>query len=277
MSEVDALVRVASMSLNSDIDVLRAIDAAAEAAGLAHEVLLMIELGDLREGIWEEPEYVAIAKEVEGRLGSLRLAGVGTNLGCYGSILPTVEKMDGLIAAAERIESAIGRRLDMISGGGSTSLPLVIRGEMPERVNHLRIGEAIVVCKDNEDLYGVKINGTHRDALTLKAEVIEARVKPSHPIGEISHDAFRCKPAYIDRGERARALLAVGKVDYAYPDQIAPRMPGAEILGASSDHTILDIENADPGIRAGDVLTFDLCYAAVVFLSSSQGVAKRYV
>jgi predicted amino acid racemase len=276
ISEAGHLVRAADMSLNSDMAVLRAIDAAAAAAGVIHEVILMIELGDLREGIWEASEYIATAVEIENDLKNLRLAGAGTNLGCYGSIEPTTQKMEELVAAAERIESAIGRKLDIISGGGSTSLPLVLRGEMPGRVNHLRIGEAIVICKDNEDLYDMKIEGTHRDALILKAEVIEARVKPSHPIGEIGYDAFRGKPVYVDRGDRRRALLGVGKVDYGSPDYIVPRTPGVEILGASSDHTILDVQDAGPGISVGDALTFDAFYAAVAFLSTSPGVAKRY-
>ncbi|MDR1043394.1 MAG: alanine racemase [Clostridiales Family XIII bacterium] len=277
ISEADALVRAADMSLNSDRDVLRAINAAAKNAGVIHDVILMIELGDLREGVWEEAEYIAIATEVENELKNLRLAGTGTNLGCYGSISPTTEKMNELIAATERIESAIGRSLDVISGGGSTSLPLVINGGMPERVNHLRVGESIIICKDNEDLYDIKIEGTHRDALTLKAEVLESRVKPSHPIGEIAYDAFRNKPTYEDRGDRRRALLGVGKVDYGYLDQISPRTERAELLGASSDHTILDIEDSPQGIRAGDILTFDACYAAVAFLSSSPSVSKVYI
>jgi predicted amino acid racemase len=277
VSEADALVRAADMSLNSDIDVLRAINAAAGAAGVTHDVILMIELGDLREGIWEASEYTAVADEVENGLDNLRLAGTGTNLGCYGSISPTVGKMKELIAATERIESVIGRSLDIISGGGSTSLPLVMKGEMPKRVNHLRVGESIVVCKDNEDLYDLKLDDTHRDALVLKAEVLEARVKPSHPIGEIAYDAFRNKPTYVDRGDRRRALLGVGKVDYGYLDQLSPRAAHAELLGASSDHTILDIEDSDPGIRAGDILTFDTCYAAVAFLASSPSVRKSYI
>jgi predicted amino acid racemase len=277
ISEAAALVRAADMSLNSDIEVLRAIDEAAAAAGVVHGVILMIELGDLREGILEEREYVAAAVEVETKLKHLRLTGTGTNLGCYGSIIPTTEKMEELIAATEKIESAIGRKLDIISGGASTSLPLLVRGEMPARVNHLRIGEAIIINKDNEDLYGTRIDGTHRDVLTMKAEVIEARVKPSYPIGEIMYDAFRSKRTYVDRGDRRRALLGVGKVDYGYLDQIEPRMPGAELLGASSDHTILDVEDMDPCVRTGDVLTFDTYYAAAAFLSSSQSVTRSYL
>jgi predicted amino acid racemase len=276
ISEVDALVHTAEMSLNSDIEVLRHLDEAAGRAGVIHEVILMIELGDLREGIWEEAEYTAIAAEVESDLKNLHLAGTGTNLGCYGSIDPNTEKMEELIAATERIEAVIGRRLDIISGGATTSLPVVIGGKMPERINHLRIGEGIIANKDNEDLFGVKIEGMHRDALTLKVEVIEARVKPSHPIGDITFDAFRNKPTYVDRGDRRRALLGIGKIDYGYLDQIIPRTEGSELLGASSDHTILDIEDADPNIQVGDILTFDICYVAIAFLSSSPSVGKEY-
>jgi predicted amino acid racemase len=277
ISETDRLVRTAGMSLQSDIDVLRATDAAARAAGVVHEVILMIELGDLREGIWEESEYTAVAVEVETKLKNLKLAGTGTNLGCYGSINPTTEKMQELIAATEKIETAIGRRLDIVSGGGTTSLPLVFGGGMPGRINHLRVGEGIIINKDLEDLYGYRWEGTHRDVLTLKAEVIEARVKPTHPIGEIAFDAFRNKPTYEDRGDRRRALLGVGKVDYGYLDQIEPRAEGAVVLGASSDHTILDIEDADPNIRAGDIITIDTTYAAVAYLASSPSVGKRYI
>jgi predicted amino acid racemase len=277
ISEVNALVRVADMSLNSDIHILRALNAAAKEAGVTHEVILMLELGDLREGVWDETEYIAIALEIERELTNLRLVGTGTNLGCYGSIVPTREKMEELITATEKIESAIGRKLDIISGGGSTSLPLVVRGDMPKRINHLRIGESIIINKDNEDIHGITIKGMSRDAVVLKAEVIETRVKPSHPIGEIAYDAFRNKPTYADRGNRNRALLAVGKLDYGYLDQIVPRAKGTELLGASSDHTILDIEDATKNLKVGDILTFDTLYAAVAFLASSPSVRKTYV
>jgi predicted amino acid racemase len=277
ISEADRLVRACDMSLQSDIGALRAADEAASRAGVIHEVVLMVELGDLREGIWDAGELADVAAEVEGDLTHLRLAGTGTNLGCYGSIVPTAEKMEELVAATERVEAAIGRRLDLVSGGGTTSLPLVSSGGMPGRVNHLRVGEGIIVNKDMEDLYGYRQEGMHRDVLTLRAEVIEARVKPSHPIGEIAYDAFRNRPVYEDRGDRRRALLGLGKVDYGYPDQLFPRRKGVEILGASSDHTILDVEEADPPVETGDVLEFDVAYGAAALLAGARGVAVIYV
>ena len=262
MSEISDLVRVCDCSLNSEIAVIREINREAKIQTKFHRVILMIELGDLREGIFDPKEYVAAAKEID-QMTNVYLMGVGTNLGCYGSIDPTREKLAELVTAAERIEEAIDRKLELISGGGTTSLPRIYDGDMPERINHLRIGEGILNNRDLPELYNYRIEGMFDDIFTLKAEVIEARVKPSHPIGEIAFDAFRNKPTYVDRGNRKRVLLGMGKVDYAYPDQLIPRDSGVEILGASSDHTILDVEDAERKFKVGDLVSFDMCYAAV--------------
>ena len=114
----------------------------------------------------------------------------------------------------------------------------------------------------------------HRDVFTLRAEVIECRDKPSHPIGELGVDAFGKTRTYEDRGIRRRALLAVGRVDYGDPADIIPRMKGVEVLGASSDHTIVDVEDVKDQIKVGDVLEFDVSYGSLVYLSSSAGVRK---
>jgi predicted amino acid racemase len=236
----------------------------------------MIELGDLREGFWGDSEVAKAALGVEKELHHLHLLGVGTNLGCYGAIEPTRDKLDELVAKAELVEDAIGRRLEVISGGGSTSLPRILDGDLPARINHLRIGEAILL-NDLGELYGYEIPGTHRDVFTLWAEIIEVAVKPSHPIGEIAYDAYRSKPVYADRGDRRRALLAVGKADYAYPDQLIPREEGVTVLGASSDHTILDIEDAAADYKAGDILAFDFYYGALALAMSARDITRKYI
>ena len=276
LSEVPDLVKYVDSSLNSDIDVIRKIDEEAGKTGKKHDVILMIELGDLREGVYEEAEYIAIACETEA-MENVELKGVGTNLGCYGSIDPTSEKLEELVSAAEKIEEAIGRKLDIISGGGTTSFPRVVDGDMPKRINHLRIGEGIFNNRDLNELYGYEFKGSWNDVFTLKAEVIEVRVKPSHPIGNIAFDAFRNKPTYVDRGDRKRVLLALGKVDYAYLDQIIPRDNGVEVLGASSDHTILDVEDAEREYKAGDIVEFDLNYASVALITGFAGIDKVIV
>ncbi|MDR2089550.1 MAG: alanine/ornithine racemase family PLP-dependent enzyme, partial [Clostridiales Family XIII bacterium] len=272
LCEAEDTVRLAEISLNSEPDVLRALDAAAAKQGKRHKVVLMADLGDLREGFWDRRELLEAALLVERELSHLYLAGVGTNLGCYGSIFPTAEKLNELVDCAEMTEARIGRRLDILSGGGSTSLPRVFDGDMPERINQLRVGEAVVNAKDLRDLFGCDMSFMHQDAFVLRAEVIEVKDKPSMPVGEILFDAFGLKREYVDRGVRRRALLALGRVDYAFPDMIFPRDAGVEVLGASSDHTILDIEDAQREIRVGDILEFTLCYASTAFATHSPSV-----
>lgn len=270
LSELDELVKWADISLHSDLSVLRALNEAAGKQGKRHKVILMVDLGDLREGFWNWDELTAAAVEAERELPHLELYGVGTNLGCYGSIEATPEKMEQLIAAAEKVEAAIGRRLEIISGGASSSLHMVLSGTMPGRINHLRVGESLMLGGfRNCDMSGFM----HTDVFTLRAEVVESRIKPSYPVGEIRVDAFGRVQTYEDRGMRARALLAVGRADYGGPCDLCPREAGIQVVGASSDHTILDIEHAARPIRVGDVLEFDLSYAAVLYLTSSRSVS----
>ncbi|MDR2354979.1 MAG: alanine/ornithine racemase family PLP-dependent enzyme [Clostridiales Family XIII bacterium] len=271
-SEVDEAVRLTAISLNSEIPTLRDLDAAAARQGKRHGIILMADLGDLREGFWDRRALLEAARIVEGELRHLDLAGVGTNLGCYGSIFPTVEKMRELVDCAEMIEADIGRRLDILSGGGSTSLPRIFDRDMPERINQLRVGEAIINAKDAQDLFGYDMRFMHQDVFVLQAEVIEVKDKPSYPVGEIMFDAFGLKQEYTDRGVRRRALLALGRVDYAFPDRIYPKDAGAEVIGASSDHTIVDIADAARDIRVGDIMEFTLCYTSTAFASHSPNV-----
>lgn len=274
LSEAAEVIRVSDISLNSEIEVLKALDGAAEKQGKIHEVILMADLGDLREGFWDKADLFRAALLVENELKNLKLSGIGTNLGCYGSISATPEKMEELISLAEEIEARIGRKLNYISGGATTSLPRIIEDNMPERINLLRVGEGIILGRDLQELWGYDMSYLNTDAFTLKAEVIELRDKPSYPVGEIMFDAFGNKPVYEDRGMRKKALIGLGKMDYAFPDKIYPRDKGVEILGASSDHTILDIEEAEREIKLGDILEFDVCYASIIYVTNSQNVKK---
>lgn len=275
LSEVQSLARWADVSLHSELRVLQALERAVnQAAGKRrHKVILMVDLGDLREGFWDQDELVAAALEVEHTMPHLHLYGVGTNLGCYGSVQATPEKMEQLVAAAERVEAAIGRRLEIISGGASSSIRMALDGTMPPRVNHLRVGEGILLGR----VWGCDMDFMHKDIFTLRAEVIEAKVKPSHPVGELSVDAFGRTRTYVDRGRRRRALLAMGRVDYGECDDLICREPGVKVLGASSDHTILDIHDAARPIQVGDILEFDLCYATMVYLTNSESVHFRFL
>ena len=280
MSEAAEVVQYVDITLQSDINVLRRFNEEALAQGKVHKVILMMDLGDLREGFWDHAEAVAAAVEVETKLKGLYLLGIGVNVGCYGSIVPTAEKEQELVDAAEEIEAAIGRKLDLISGGASTSFMRVLDGNMPKRINHLRIGEQIILAHDAPRFWHYPTPDFHSDVFRLQAEVIELRKKPSFPVGKRFVDAFGNEVQYEDRGIRTRMLIAVGKVDYgAFPEEldVLPQDEGIEILGASSDHTIIDVENAKREYHVGDVLEFGLKYATTVYLTNSPNVFVEYV
>lgn len=274
-TELEDVVLYTDCSLQSDVTVIRSLNEAAKKQGKTHEVILMIDLGDLREGFWDPEELVSCAVMIENELPHLRLMGVGVNLSCYGSIMPEVRNMQGLVSLAADVEKAIGRQLAYISGGGSTSAYMVWNGQMPFRMNFLRLGELILVGQTAG--FAPSDDETHKDVFTLKAEVIECREKPSMPVGKRTVDAFGKVREYEDRGIRKRALVAIGRVDYCDPGDIFPRMKGIEVLGASSDHTILDVEDAETEIRVGDILEFDVNYASLVYLTSTAGVTMTFV
>jgi predicted amino acid racemase len=159
--------------------------------------------------------------------------------------MPTKEKMEMLADWAEAVEQAIGRPLEIVSGGATSSLMPLFDGEMPSKINMLRIG-AVVYCGPLEDLrtsYGRReVEVLSDEAFILEAEVVEMNTKPTHPIGKLGVDAFGKKPEYVDRGRRKRAILAIGRADYGDIADLVPVLEGAEELagGFISFHSFRD-------------------------------------
>ena len=273
--EVEEVVKYVDLSFNSELSTIRLLNEAAAKAGKVHKILLMIDMGDLREGIFFKNEDV-IMDTVEEILGmdNIELYGVGVNLTCYGAIIPKDDNLGGLVAIARRIEDRFGIKLQMISGGNSSSIYLADRHELPEGINNLRLGESFLL--GNDTAYLTKLPGTVDDALILEAQIVELKEKPSLPIGEVGVDAFGEKPEYEDRGIIKRAIIAVGKQDTNL-DGMTPLDPKIDILGGSSDHTILDVTNSDTEYKVGDVVSFKLDYGAVLKLATSAYVEKHYI
>ena len=276
ITEVDDVIDICEVSLNSEIKILEKLNESAKNKNKNHKVILMKDLGDLREGFYQEDEIIEAAKLVE-NMSNLHLLGIGTNLGCYGAIAATVTKMKELIDVAEKIEKEIGRKLEIISGGATTTLPRIIEENLPERINLLRVGEGILLAKDLKDLWGYDQSYMYQDVFKLQCEVIEVKNKPSHPVGEIMFDAFGNKPTYEDKGIRKRALLGIGKVDYAFYQDLIMNEDGCSIVGASSDHTIVDIEDAKRDIKVGDILEFNLSYSNLVYVTNSDNIKKEFI
>jgi ornithine racemase len=273
-SQADEVVRWADVSLNSEITTLRALDAAARRAGRTHGIILMVDMGDLREGVW--PDEVGAVCTAAREMSNIKVRGVGTNLACYGGVRPAAENMQGLLDCRKVASETLGHPMEIVSGGNSANWLLLEAGRMPSEINHLRIGEALFL--GNESVDRTPIWGMADDVFTVCAEIIEVRVKPSLPVGELGQDAFGNVPIFEDRGLHRRAIVAVGRQDVV-PEGLRPQMKGVKIIGASSDHMILDVEDAAGSVEVGDVLRFTVrgysCLLAVFTSPYLRHVAVR--
>ncbi|MCD6397047.1 MAG: alanine racemase [Spirochaetaceae bacterium] len=269
LSGVDEIVNSVDTSLNSEISVIKELSKAADKKGKVHGVILMLDLGDLREGIWPD-DLIHIATEAV-KLPGVKLAGLGTNLTCYGGVLPSQKNMQMLVDYAHKIEDTLNVKLDILSGGNSSSLDLVRQGEMPREINQLRIGEAIMLGR--ETAYGKRWPGTTFNAFTLEAELIEIKKKPSIPIGETGMNAFGGKPVFEDKGEMTRGILNIGREDVDV-DGLSPVNSSLSIIGASSDHLLVNITEANKKPSLGDKIGFTLNYGALLAGMTSAYVLK---
>ncbi|MCL2576062.1 MAG: alanine/ornithine racemase family PLP-dependent enzyme [Defluviitaleaceae bacterium] len=262
------------VSLNSEMATLQALEIANEPEEVKHGILLMVDLGDLREGVYHT-DVDKIYELCDFVLGSkyLRFEGIGTNLTCYGSVLPNATNMAKLAEIADNIYKRYGIDKMTVSGGNSSSLVMLAAGELPPQINNLRLGESIV-C-GFETAYGKPFAGLEQDVVTLQATIIEIAKKPSLPEGETNINAFGESVQYTDHGEHLRAILAVGRQDTDY-EGLTPLDEGVVIIGASSDHLIVDVTNA-ADYAVGDVLNFSLSYGAVLAGFTSRYVDREYL
>ncbi len=270
LSQAEEVVRLAGISLNSQVETVQALSRAAQAQNLTPRVILMVETGDRREGVMPE-RALEVARFVAG-LPNIELAGLGANVTCIAGVLPTVENTQLLIEVAETIERALGLSLKVMSAGNSASLALVLRQEMPARANQLRIGGAILIGEvDSTGDWPSAL--PHQDAFKVVAEVIEVETKPSVPEGLIAPNAFGEIPQWPDLGPRRRAILAIGRQDVQI-ESLEPNQPGITMLGASSDHLVVDVTDADSPVQVGDELTFRPLYGAVATAMASTATTQ---
>jgi predicted amino acid racemase len=145
---------------------------------------------------------------------------------------------------------------------------------MPERINNLRVGEAFLL--GNETSYGKRLEGFYDDAFILEGEIIELKKKQTLPVGETGIDSFGRKPEYEDRGIIKRAILALGRQD-ADPFHLKCTDSKIDVLGASSDHLILDVTKSDKEYQVGDIISFKLSYSNLLRSTTSPYVYRTYI
>lgn len=272
--EAEETVAVADMSLVSEIDTIRALGSAARTAGKIHSIILMIDLGDLREGLlFLNQEGIFRAADAAKKEEGIDLVGVGTNLTCYGAIIPDETNLGELCRIAKELRAHTGLPIPIVSGGNSSSLGLLKRGMVPEGINHLRLGESILLGNDTAACR--VMNGLYGDAFTLSTKLIEVQQKPSVPIGESGANAFGEHPTFESLGEQIRGICKIGRQD-TVAEGLTPRDPEIKIIGASSDHLIVDLTRAK-SYHIGDVLDFTPDYGALLRAYTSEYVHKTYL
>lgn len=273
LSEVEDVVKYANISLNSELKVIEALNEKARDYNTVHKIILMIDIGDLREGVYYKENVLEICAVIE-TLSHIDLIGLGTNLTCYGGIIPTEETLNKFVAIVDSVEKHLNKKLQLITGGNSSHLHLLYEGKKIAKINNLRLGESLILGR--ETAYGEPLTSLHQDVIVLEAEVIELKYKPSIPEGAIGMNAFGNRPLFNDVGRMLRAIVAIGRQDVNYLELI-PEDDSIQLVGSSSDHIILDLTNTKTEYQVGDIIRFKLTYGSVLSLMTSRYVRRYYV
>jgi predicted amino acid racemase len=269
LSQAESIVKTVDISLNTEIETLRELSYFAKAHNKIHQVILMIELGDLREGIMPSDLSQFIKATV--RLSHIKIVGIGCNLACYGGIKPDDKNMHELSELVDAVKKEFQIRLEIISGGNSANYDWYQSTQDIGNINNLRLGESILLgC---ETVSGKAIPGLHTRAFQLVAEVIESKKKPSLPYGKIGQDAFGDISHFQDRGIRQRVIIALGRQDVLVSSLKSDNQ--LEILGSSSDHIIIDGKNHN--LQVGDEVNFNLDYGGLLAAMTSPFIRKQFI
>lgn len=271
---ISRIVRFADVSFNTEIDTIRWLSHEAMQQNKVHKIVIMIEMGDLREGVLGE-ELLSFYGEVI-QLPNIEISGIGTNLNCLSGVMPTQDKLIQLSLYKQLIEAKFNIQIPWVSGGTSVAIPLILKNIRPMAINHFRIGEALFFGKDL--FTGQTIPGMHADVFELFAEIIEITVKPTVPVGELGENVagqtFSVN-AHEDLGSTSlRAILDIGLLDmqlhYLIPDDT-----NIQLIDASSDMTVIDISNTTQKYQVGDLVSFHLKYMGALQLLNSDYIQKK--
>lgn len=269
VSEVDRVVQSGAMSVNTETELLSVLASAARAGGRVHDVMLMVELGDLREGVMPSDLHDAVRHVLD--RPALHLRGIGANLACRNGIEPSAENMAELSTLADSVEATFGVQIAIVSGGNSANLEWAFDSSAsPGRINNLRLGESVLLGR--EPLRRRPIPGLHTDSFILVAEVIESKKKPTKPWGRSGQNSFGEHPETDDRGVIWQTILAVGRQDTDPADMTAPA--GVDVLAASSDHLVVQTQDR---MSPGDEIRFEPGYSALLRSMTSRFVTKDHL
>lgn len=267
------VVKYADISMNTEIETIRMLSEEAARQDKTHKIIIMIELGELREGIMGE-DFMEFYENVF-KLKNIEVAGLGTNLSCLYGVLPNHDKLIQLCLYEQLIEAKFNRHIKYVSGGSSVTIPLIRQRLLPAGINHFRVGETLFL---GTDLYNDKpLPGMHSDVFKLFTEIIELMEKPVVPIGEMGTNVEGNSYSFDEEmiGERTlRAIIDIGLLDVE-EKHLIPVDKNIRIVGASSDMLVIDLGDNSKKYKVGDLLEFKLDYMGTLRIINSKYIEKR--
>ncbi len=270
---VKRVLRCADVSFNTELDTIQMISEAAVEMNKVHKIVIMIELGELREGVMREEFIDFYAKVFE--LPNIDVVGIGTNLTCMYGVLPNQDKLLQLCLYKQLVEAKFNKKIPYISGGASVTIPLIERDLLPKDINHFRIGETLFL---GTDVYNNQaFENMHNDVFKLYAEVIELNEKPLLPSGELGYNLNGEKQTFdqsLGNGTSFRAIVDVGLLDIE-ENHLNPVEAGMKIVGASSDMLVIDLQDNESNIEVGDFIEFKMDYMGILRLMNSNYIDKK--
>lgn len=270
---IEAIVKYADISFNTEIETIKMLSEEAAKQNKIHKVLIMIELGELREGVLRE-ELLNFYSEVF-KLPNISVIGLGTNLTCMYGVLPSHDKLIQLCLYEQLIEAKFDREIEYVSGGSSVTIPLIFKGLLPKGINHFRVGETLFLGTDvyNNDTF----NDMENDVFQLHAEIIELTEKPANPMGEFGQNLTGDTLSFesTDQSEMSyRAIIDIGLLDID-ENHIKLKEEDLEVVGASSDMLVIDLGRNDSNYQVGDLIEFQMDYMGILRTMNSQYIEKR--
>ena len=269
---IESVVRYADVSLNTELSTLHALSDEAGRQEKTHKVIIMIEMGDLREGVMRDDLMDFYEKIFE--LPNVKVIGLGTNLNCMHGVMPDEDKLIQLSLYKQIIEHRFNREIPLVSGGTTVTIPLLLNNRLPGGINHFRVGEALFFGKNL--FTGGTIEGMHEGVFELYSQIIEISEKPKVPSGELGMTPKGDKYE-IDKEEYGktsyRAILDIGYLDIN-PDHLINVYDDVEIADASSDMLILDVGDNSSGYKVGDFMRFRLKYMGALGIMNSDYIDK---
>lgn len=275
-STIKAVVTYADASFNTELVTIRWIAKEAKRQNKLHQIIIMIELGDLREGVMGD-ELLDFYEEVF-MLPNIKVTGIGANLNCLSGVYPSEDKLIQLSLYKQLIETTFKQKIPWVTGGTSVVIPMLSKGIVPKGINHFRVGESLFF--GNDLTTGKPLENMKQDVFKLFSQIIEIHKKPKIPTGYLgdnpSGDSYEINEE--DYGKTSyRAIIDVGVLDVSKPEFITPEDKSLKVIGASSDMLVIDLGNTDKNYHVGDILTFKLSYMGALRLFNSSYIDKKVI